>query len=431
MRHRRDAMLLKDGQSGKSSQSAASADPVSAGTRAVRSEVVDDARPPDLVSLPAATPGAPVPMAAPAGHVAEERYRTIIQNIHDYAIYAVDAEGYITEWTDGARQVKGYAPAEVLGHHFSMFYTPEEQASGEPAKVLAEAARTGRSERESWHLRKGGIRFWANEIATPIRDEEGRLLGFTKISRDLTVRKQLEQQKEETLARERAAREAAEAFMAVMSHELRTPVTTIYGTASLLSRDPGRPDARELVNDIEEESERLLRIVDDLLVLSRVERGLVLLSPEPILLRHTVADVLASIQRRFPSVRIELEGSVPTPILADPTALRQVLHNLLTNAAKYAGRDGPITLSMRHADQSVEIAVLDNGPGLGPQPRDLFELFYRSPHSSRLASGTGIGLYVARELIKAMGGTIEAGTRPSGGAAFVVRLPADRDGYDI
>lgn len=361
----------------------------------------------------------------------DERYRTILQNIRDYAIYAIDPEGYVTEWPDGARQVKGYEPAEVVGRHFSMFYTPEEQASGEPAKVLAEAARTGRAERESWHVRKGGIRFWANEIATPIRDEEGRVVGFTKISRDLTVRKQLEQQQEETVARERAAREAAEAFMAVMSHELRTPVTTIYGTASLLSRDPGRPDARELVNDIEEESERLLRIVDDLLVLSRVERGLVLLSPEPILLRHTVADVLASIQRRFPSVSIELEGSVPTPVLADPTALRQVLHNLLTNAAKYAGRDGPITLSMRQADQSVEIAVLDNGPGLGPQPRDLFELFYRSPHSSRLASGTGIGLYVARELIKAMGGTIEAGTRPTGGAAFVVRLPADRDGDDI
>lgn len=366
-----------------------------------------------------------------ARSVLDERYRTILQNIQGYAIYAVDPEGRVTEWTDGAQRMKGYEPWEVIGRSCAMFHTPEAQAVGEPEAILARAAAAGRAEHESWHVRKDGSRFWAHEIATPIRDETGRLLGFTKISRDMTVNRMLEQRQEESLAREREAREAAEAFMAVMSHELRTPVTTIYGTASLLIRDPQRPDMRELLEDIEDEAERLLRIVDDLLVLSRVERGVVVLTPEPIVLRHLVTDVLATIRRRYPAARFDLEGTVHTPALADATALRQVVHNLLTNAAKYAGASGPIVVRLSETSGWVVVDVLDQGPGLGSQPEDLFQLFYRSPSAARLAPGSGIGLYVARQLIHAMGGAIEAGTRPEGGAHFMVRLPASAEADDI
>ncbi len=356
--------------------------------------------------------------------MSDERYRTILQNIQGYAIYAVDPQGRITEWADGARQIKGYESWEVIGRDCAMFLTPEARAAGEPRATLEEAARTGRAERESWHVRKDGSRFWAYEIVSAIRDEDGRLLGFTKVSRDMTVHRMLEQQQEESLAREREAREAAEAFMAVMSHELRTPVTTIYGTASLLARDQARADSRELLEDISDEAERLLRIVDDLMVLSRVERGVVVLTPEPIVVRHVVADVLAIVRRRYPAAHIEVEGAVMTPALADATALRQVIHNLLTNAAKYAGTDGPIVVRLAEVDGTVQIEVLDNGPGLGAEPHDLFQLFHRSPNATRMAPGSGIGLYVAQQLVRAMGGTIEAGTRHDGGARFAVRLPA-------
>ena len=359
--------------------------------------------------------------------MSDVRYRTILQNIQGYAIYAVDPQGLVTEWAEGARQIKGYEPWEVIGRDCAMFHTPEARAAGEPQAILTEAARTGRAEHESWHVRKDGSRFWAHEICTSIRDEHGELLGYTKVSRDMTVHRMLEQRQEESLAREREAREAAEAFMAVMSHELRTPVTTIYGTASLLTRDPGRSDNRELLGDISDEAERLLRIVDDLLVLSRVERGVVVLTPEPIVVRHVVADVLAIVRRRYPSARIEVEGAVVMPALADATALRQVIHNLLTNAAKYAGTDGPIVVRLAEVDGQVQIEVLDSGPGLGSDPDDLFQLFHRSPNASRMAPGSGIGLYVAQQLVRAMGGTIEAGTRPEGGARFAVRLPASED----
>ena len=239
------------------------------------------------------------------------------QNIQGYAIYAIDPHGLVTEWADGAKQIKGYEPWEVIGRDCAMFHTAEARAAGEPQAILEHAASTGRAETESWHVRKDGSRFWAHEICTPIRDDDGTLLGFTKVSRDMTVHRMLEQRQEESLAREREGREAAEAFMAVMSHELRTPVTTIYGTASLLTRDPTRADGRELLADISDEAERLLRIVDDLLVLSRVERGVVVLTPEPIVVRHVVADVLAIVRRRYPSARIEVAGTAVTPALAD------------------------------------------------------------------------------------------------------------------
>jgi len=247
---------------------------------------------------------------------------------------------------------------------------------------------------------------------------------------DATEQRRMQQERERSLEREREGREAAEAFLAVMSHELRTPVTTIYGTASLLRKNPARPDLPELLGDIEEESDRLLRIVDDLLVLSGVERGLVSLTPEPLLVPRALDEVLAAVRRRYPDVRLDVRGMPGLPmVVADSTALRQVLYNLLANAAKYAGRDGPITITVEATATEVVLSVLDVGPGLGDDPEALFGLFYRAAHTSRTASGTGIGLYVARQLVDAMGGRLEARPRPGGGAWFRLSIPLAEDAY--
>ncbi len=123
----------------------------------------------------------------------EERYRTLVENVGDHAIFLLDARGFVIEWTEGARRVKGYAEEEVLGHHVSMFYAPEEAAAGDPERELSEAAREGRAEREGWRVKKGGERIWVEEIATAVRDEGGNLVGFTKISRDLTERRRAEE----------------------------------------------------------------------------------------------------------------------------------------------------------------------------------------------------------------------------------------------
>jgi signal transduction histidine kinase len=185
-------------------------------------------------------------------------------------------------------------------------------------------------------------------------------------------------------------------------------------------------DGAGLAHDIHDEAERLRRIVDDLLVLSRSERGSIEVSPEPVLVQRTVQDVVGLIGRRHPDAVINVAADRhQEPALADPTALNQVVTNLVTNAVKYAGQAGPIDVTVRQRTSDVIVTVDDRGPGLGEQPESVFELFHRAEHTKRRASGSGIGLYVARELVRAMGGDITGGNRPDGGATFSFTLPLE------
>jgi PAS domain S-box-containing protein len=283
--------------------------------------------------------------------------------------------------------------------------------TGEPVRFREEATGIGRM-MDAYCFRVGD-------------PEQHRVAVLVK---DVTREVAAERERESILERERLARSAAEAFLAVMSHELRTPVTSIYGTAALLARDPYRPELPDLVRDMQDEAERLRRIIDDLLVLSGVDRGHIPLSPEPVLVQHAVPEVLSDASRRFPGVEFEtvIDPGVP-PVIADTTALRQVLYNLASNAAKYAGSDGSVTITATDVGAAVEVAVLDRGPGVGDDPNALFELFYRSPHTAQRASGTGIGLYVASQLTKAMGASMTASNRDGGGAAFRVTIPKAPD----
>jgi PAS domain S-box-containing protein len=260
--------------------------------------------------------------------------------------------------------------------------------------------------------------------ARVVRGTDGEPARLVGTNRDVTAERTRDADREDLLERERRGREAAEAFLAVMSHELRTPITSIYGTASVLQRDPGRPDAGDLLGDVVDEAERLRRITDDLLVLSGVERGSLQLDPEPVRLERALVEPLADVRRRYPGVEIEPVVDIGLPLVStDPTALRQVIYNLVSNAAKYAGAEGPVHVQVTEADGGVEVRVLDRGPGPGPDPEALFGLFYRAPHTERRASGTGIGLYVAAALLAAMGSRITAEHREGGGAAFRFTLP--------
>jgi PAS domain S-box-containing protein len=360
-----------------------------------------------------------------ARQAADERLRAVLENIVDYAIYATDAEGRITEWTVGAQRIKGYPAREVIGRHVELFYNDEDRRQGVHLAELEAAARDGRHEREGWKVRRNGEQFWGHEITTSMRGPDGQLTGFTRITRDLTEQRAVEQAREAQLRKEKQARADAENFLGLLSHELRTPITSILGSASLLARDPNRSDAADLLRDVQEEADRLVRLIDDLLMLSRVDRGLVQLAPEPMLLQHVIPQVIEDVRRRGLRGRFQLKAApMLPPVVADSTAMRQVLYNLLSNAVKYAGRHGPITVAVAPRGTEVEVTVQDQGPGLGRDPERLFALHYRDPQTARLAPGTGVGLYVARELVSAMGGTVEGWTNDDGGAVFRVRVPA-------
>jgi len=230
-------------------------------------------------------------------------------------------------------------------------------------------------------------------------------------------------------AEERQANALREAFIGVISHELRTPITTIYGLSKMLRQrlDTMAPEVRDqLIGDVEAESDRLYRLVEDLLVLSRAERGRVEIATDPIVLTHVLRRAIDSEATRWPTRDFSLDADRHVPIvLGEETYVEQAIRNLLTNAAKYSAPGTSITVRVEPADDEVVVRVLDEGIGIAPEDADrVFELFYRSPRASRQAAGAGIGLFVCRQLVEAMGGRIWARPRDEGGTEVGFALPA-------
>jgi two-component system sensor histidine kinase KdpD len=246
---------------------------------------------------------------------------------------------------------------------------------------------------------------------------------------DITDRLRLIEDRDRLLADERRAGEFREAFVDVISHELRTPITTILGLTQILAR-PGRADDNAsrmaLLEDVRSESERLHRLVEDLLVLSRVERGRLEVEPEPLEPRRLLERIVAHEARELPSITVDTDIERDLPIVAgEATYVEQIVRNLLNNAAKYTPPGSHVTVSARNQGTVVEVRVTDDGPGISPASLErIFELFYRDPASSRSVAGSGIGLFVCASLAEAMGGRIWARRPPEGGSEIGFTLNA-------
>ena len=273
----------------------------------------------------------------------------------------------------------------------------------------------------------GSLR-WLNTTGRTTAWVNGRPTRMVGIVRDVTTWRDAEADRDRLLAAERQVQRIRDAFIEVLSHELRTPMTTIIGGAELLER--GRLSADrilEVAHDVREEAERMIRLIEDLLVLSRAERGSLEISDEPVLVQRIVDRVTLDIRRRQPSLVIDLALAVDLPpVRAELTYVEQVLRNLVGNAAKYGPASGPIRITGAVVDGGVEIRVLDAGPGI--QDDDLervFELFYRSRETASRVSGAGIGLFVCRQLVELMGGRIWCRPRPTGGSEFGFYLPLE------
>ena len=248
--------------------------------------------------------------------------------------------------------------------------------------------------------------------AWPVRDGDGTILAGVATHVDVTS----------TLE----ADSARDAFLGVLSHELRTPITSIYAGAELLQRRLNDdPATKELAAGLADEANRLHRLVENLLVLSRVERGADLRRDDPVLLHHLARRVVAYEAERWPGARFELASPPTLPaITGDESYAEQIVRNLLSNAAKYGPDGGRILLQLSATDEEVQLRVLDEGPGFEAGTEDqLFELFYRAPSATRRAPGAGIGLYAVRALASATDGRVWAHNRPEGGAEVGVALP--------
>jgi signal transduction histidine kinase len=283
-----------------------------------------------------------------------------------------------------------------------------------------------------------GAIHWTHGAGRLFGDEDGRPVRMIGTGQDITERRRILEDRDRLLDAERRAGAFREAFVDVISHELRTPITTIMGLAQILAR-PGRSDDEAsrmaLLEDVRSEAERLHRLVEDLLVLSRVERGHLEVEAEPIEPRRLLDRIVTQEARELPTIRVETELEPDLPIVAgESTYVEQIVRNLLNNAAKYTPDGSRVVVSARKAGGDIEVRVTDDGPGIPPASIErIFELFYRDPSSSRLVAGSGIGLFVCASLVEAMGGRIWA-TRPAAGGTevgFTLRiLEPDADEAD-
>ena len=275
-------------------------------------------------------------------------------------------------------------------------------------------------------LPDGSIR-WTNGQGRVFTDEAGRPIRMVGTGRDITDRKATEQERDSLLEQERTARELREAFIGVLSHELRTPITTILGGSRLLTDRMARlqPETTaELLSDIGAEAERLARLIEDLLILTRSERGSIEARDEPVLPAMVVDAVVTSSAgvRQRVTLDVQVPRNLPI-VVGDETYVEQILHNLVGNAAKFSPAGSTVVIASEVTADEVLLRVLDEGPGIDPAETDLlFEVFYRSPRTKSKVAGSGIGLFVAQQLASAMGGRLWAHPRPTGGAEFGLAL---------
>lgn len=361
-------------------------------------------------------------------------YQLLVESVRDYAIFVLDAGGHIATWNIGAQRLKGYAPSEVIGSHFSRFYPHEDIVSRKPWKELEIAAREGRVEDEGWRLRKDGSRFWANVIITALRDESGTLVGFAKVTRDLTDRRRAELKAIEDarrLAESQAANMAKAEFLAAMSHELRTPLNAIGGFTELLAMEihgPITDQQKEDLTRITQSQRHLLGIINDILNFSRVEAGRIEYHIQPILLAETIANVAQMIHPLAAAKGIDLvEEECPPGItgLGDPAKTEQILINLVSNAVAFTDAGGKILLGCGFAEGGVWIRVRDTGVGIPHEKQEsIFEPFVQVGRSLTTSHrGAGLGLSISRDLARGMSGDLTVESAVGKGSAFTLWLP--------
>jgi PAS domain S-box-containing protein len=352
----------------------------------------------------------------------EERFRLLLEGVRDYAIMMLDQEGRVTSWNAGAERILGYSVDEVLGHSFQRFFMPEDITGGRPAEELRKAILNTRFEQHGWRVRKGGARFWAEVIVTPLHDADGQLRGFAKVTRDLSERKRIETLEEQ-------GRHLTE-FLAMLAHELRNPLAPIRNAIAIMGMAKELPKQVTWARDvIDRQTTQLARLVDDLLDVSRITRGKLRLREAPVDLNAAVTRAIEAAQPLIDTRRHRLHTTlVPAEITVygDVARLTQVVLNLLNNAAKYTPEGGDIWLEVKPLDNSAEVRVRDNGVGIpATLIGSIFDLFAQGERTiDRSEGGLGIGLTLARRLVALHGGRIEARSEGGGmGAEFVVTLP--------
>lgn len=364
---------------------------------------------------------------------AEQRFRILVQGVTDYAIFMLDPEGRVANWNAGAQRIKGYTPAEIVGEHFSRFYTPEDFDAGLPKRALETARETGRYEAEGWRVRKDGTRFWASVVLDAIRDEDGKLIGFAKITRDMTEKREAQLRLEES--REQLFRaqkmEALGQLTGGLAHDFNNLLTAILGACELGLRNVNDSDkVKRMLEGVRGSAQRGANLTKQLLAFARAQP----LEIKQIDLKQFFSDVATLVR---PSLRSDIEVVTEIsdqlwPIDADAGALELALLNLAFNARDAMKEGGTLRISA-HNDilhgapeglrgEHVVLTVSDTGPGM---PREVMERVFEPFFTTKsFGEGTGLGLSQVFGFAKQIGGAAQVESELGKGATFTLYLPA-------
>ncbi len=395
-------------------------------------------------------------------------FQLLVQSVLDYGIILLDAEGRVTSWNEGAERITGYTADEILGRSFEAFYPAQAIASGFPAHELQVAAAEGRLEDEDWRVRKDGSRFWANVIITPLRDAGGQLVGYAKVTRDLTVRRAAEEQARRLAADRAAYREAArraeelrianeelqkalrqaedarkdaerataavseayrdlDQFAYVASHDLKAPLRGIGNLAQWIRDDlEGRleGDTGEHLSLLQGRVARMEALIDGILAYSRA--GRMESAPEAVDTGELVAETVELIAPPD-DVTVHVADGMPT-IMAERIPLQQVFMNLITNAVKFSRNTSAprIDIGWRDSAEAIEFSVRDNGSGISPEYHNRIWGIFQTLAARDKVEGTGVGLAVVQKLVESRNGKVSVESEAGQGATFRFTWPKEK-----
>jgi PAS domain S-box-containing protein len=368
--------------------------------------------------------------AEEALRMSEEQFRLLVQGVTDYAIYMLDPQGNVASWNAGAERIKGYAPDEIIGRHFSTFYAPEDLNAGEPARALETAVREGRYEREAQRIRKDGSRFWAHVVIDPIRARDGSILGFAKITRDVTQRKMAERELE-------AAREAlfqSQKMEAVgqltggIAHDFNNLLMAVLGSLEMVrKRMPPNPSISRFLDNAIEGAQRGAVLTQRMLAFARRQD----LNPVAVNVAALVEGMMGLLHSSLgPTIRVDTRfPSNLSKVHADPNQLELAILNLAVNARDAMTKGGHIVIEA-HNEQIAEgprqgryvcMSIKDNGAGMDQATlMRAMEPFFTT---KGVGKGTGLGLSMVHGMVEQLGGKMELKSTLNEGTMVELWLP--------
>ena len=363
----------------------------------------------------------------------EEQFRMLVESVEEYAIYMLDARGHVMTWNSGAEKIKGYKAGEIIGKHFSCFYTADDVAAGRPGRNLDETARLGHYRDQGLRVRQDGSTFFTPRLCSPLcAIPPGKIRGFSKVTRDVSEQLRTREMEAAKIAAEKASK-AKDDFLAALSHELRTPLTPALAAAGFLADNIEKmpPEFREEVDTIRRNVQLQARLIDDLLDLTRITRGKVELHFDNVDAHALIREALQIVQADTREKQLKISTALKAErhhIWADPVRIKQVFWNLMNNAVKFTPAGGQIDIGTANdAHGRFEFQISDNGIGIEPSRQEaLFQPFEQGePSITRQFGGLGLGLAISRHLVDMHDGSIAVQSRGrSHGTTFMVALDA-------